>query len=486
MYSIFGFYDELDYLTFCYQVLIIILIGISLLTFFKILWSKIFSSVNINCWFCGKVSKIEKSCSNWWFCLECEQWNGFKEDGDYYQIIPEMYETPVHSVNEANLPNEKSLLCQACLSKQSRKINELAAFVPKDEKHFELESDDFERFLNEKYKPCLSCLSVISYHLQEQDKQIHMTHSQSSSSSSLRKLNMNSTSSSSKSIFKCVVKLMLLLALLWLYRLPTYISAKYLLVYPICFFIYFNILYKTRSFRFKGLVSILGVLLYYFGELKLVTIFVLFSYLIEVISTVWELLKWIFQTKDFYQQKMSFSKVKKLQQNHKIGSFPAEGIVSNGFNRVESFNDIPPQGNSIVTPDLLHGHLDAMQIGNKDSTLGFKGMVNEKNHVMAALKYKDVVNNKKVDSSQRPLLRPATFILQQKKDSSLPDRTLQDDEPFTKIKTNLVLKEKGISSEAVALNKSSISRKKLNWTYFAIGGLVISFLFNIYLISKEF
>ena len=57
--------------------------------------------------------------------------------------------------------------------------------------------------------------------------------------------------------------------------------------------------------------------------------------------------------------------------------------------------------------------------------------MNETNHVMAALKYKDSVGFKDVVSSQRPLLRPATFLIHQQKDNNVQDSL----EPFTKIKT---------------------------------------------------
>lgn len=46
-------------------------------------WYLVLRQVNVNCWFCGKVSSISASETNSWTCPECDQFNGFTSEGTF-------------------------------------------------------------------------------------------------------------------------------------------------------------------------------------------------------------------------------------------------------------------------------------------------------------------------------------------------------------------------------------------------------------------
>ncbi len=44
-------------------------------------WYLYLRQVNVNCWFCGKISSIRASETNSWTCPDCDQFNGFTSEG---------------------------------------------------------------------------------------------------------------------------------------------------------------------------------------------------------------------------------------------------------------------------------------------------------------------------------------------------------------------------------------------------------------------
>ena len=50
-------------------------------------WYLYLRKVNVNCWFCGKVSLIRASETNSWTCPYCDQFNGFTSEGKSKKTI---------------------------------------------------------------------------------------------------------------------------------------------------------------------------------------------------------------------------------------------------------------------------------------------------------------------------------------------------------------------------------------------------------------
>ena len=77
----------------------------------------------VECHFCGTAQEVFRSQRNSFFCTACEQYNGFRADGDYNVDRPEL---SVEELNQASLAargvfetrNNEDLLCDRCQAKQ--------------------------------------------------------------------------------------------------------------------------------------------------------------------------------------------------------------------------------------------------------------------------------------------------------------------------------------------------------------------------------
>lgn len=122
-------------------------------------------SVSVNCWFCGAQTVVPYGNFNCWDCPSCEQYNGFKEDGDYNKPIPAQHDERLNFTAPASCQSDSSplkmktsnQLCSACNYHQLVKIRLLANFTPTEEGQFEAEAEEYRRHLEEVYALCPSC-----------------------------------------------------------------------------------------------------------------------------------------------------------------------------------------------------------------------------------------------------------------------------------------------------------------------------------------
>lgn len=123
-------------------------------------------SVSVNCWFCGAQTVVPYGNFNCWDCPSCEQYNGFKEDGDYNKPIPAQHNERLNFTAPASCQWDSSpvkvmkssnQLCSACNYHQLVKIRLLANFTPTQEGQFEAEAEEYRRHLEEVYALCPSC-----------------------------------------------------------------------------------------------------------------------------------------------------------------------------------------------------------------------------------------------------------------------------------------------------------------------------------------
>ncbi|CAN8015906.1 unnamed protein product [Ixodes persulcatus] len=136
-------------------------------------------SVKVNCWFCGITTVVPYGNINCWDCPTCEQYNGFKEDGDYNKPIPAQYDEALNFASTAGRLAESSLgsikldwdneLCSTCNYHQLIKIRLLADFTPTREDRFDSEVEEYQKRLEEVYALCGACAQRLRHRLSEQD-----------------------------------------------------------------------------------------------------------------------------------------------------------------------------------------------------------------------------------------------------------------------------------------------------------------------------
>lgn len=135
----------------------------------------------VSCWFCNKESFVFIIYKNNWTCESCDQYNGFKKDGDYNKQIPEMQaenkqtycinNTPKKSVESTNL------LCARCNASQEQKLKDLNKFEAKNEDNFDEEYRIYKSKLDHIHDLCRACKTKLNQHLTRQDLQIgHYLH----------------------------------------------------------------------------------------------------------------------------------------------------------------------------------------------------------------------------------------------------------------------------------------------------------------------
>ncbi|XP_078094842.1 transmembrane protein 201-like isoform X1 [Mustelus asterias] len=139
--------------------------------------------VKVNCWFCSQDTTVPYGNRNCWDCPNCEQYNGFQENGDYNKPIPAQYmehlnhmvtswATPSQASKIQQWPNGQILFCKKCNNNQPLKIKQLASFVPRDEDKYEEEIEVYKHHLEQTYKLCRPCQTAVEYYIKHQDRQI--------------------------------------------------------------------------------------------------------------------------------------------------------------------------------------------------------------------------------------------------------------------------------------------------------------------------
>ncbi|KAK3927855.1 Transmembrane protein 201 [Frankliniella fusca] len=143
-----------------------IVLGVLLPVLFAVFkyWRR--SHMKVNCWFCGLNNFILKKCQDGWICKYCEQYNGFKPDGDYNRDIPAQWDSSQNGgVSFCTSPKPYATpsngLCDDCNRNQEMKVAQLASFQPINPNNFDQEIENFSYHLERAYKLCRTCESVL-------------------------------------------------------------------------------------------------------------------------------------------------------------------------------------------------------------------------------------------------------------------------------------------------------------------------------------
>ncbi|XP_030918405.1 transmembrane protein 201 [Geospiza fortis] len=139
--------------------------------------------VTVNCWFCNQDTVVPYGNRNCWDCPNCEQYNGFQENGDYNKPIPAQYmEHLNHVVSgsptfcDPSKPQQwvssQILLCKKCNNHQTMKIKQLASFSPREEGKYDEEIEVYKHHLEQTYKLCRPCQAAVEYYIKHQNRQL--------------------------------------------------------------------------------------------------------------------------------------------------------------------------------------------------------------------------------------------------------------------------------------------------------------------------
>ncbi|KAM4702893.1 transmembrane protein 201-like [Rhinophrynus dorsalis] len=138
--------------------------------------------VNVNCWFCNQNTLVPYGNRNCWDCPNCEQYNGFQENGDYNKPIPAQHSEHLNHVVSGwrHISNIKSqqwvncqtLLCKKCNNNQTTKIKQLASFLPREEDRYDEEIEVYKHHLEQMYKLCRPCQAAVEYYVKHQNRQL--------------------------------------------------------------------------------------------------------------------------------------------------------------------------------------------------------------------------------------------------------------------------------------------------------------------------
>lgn len=138
---------------------------------------------SVNCWFCNQNTVVPYGNRNCWDCPNCDQYNGFQENGDYNKPIPAQYmENLNHGVSGGHPSSEppktlqwvncQMLLCRKCNNNQTSKIKQLASFIPRDDENYDEEIEAYKHHLEQTYKLCRPCQAAVEYYIKYQNRQL--------------------------------------------------------------------------------------------------------------------------------------------------------------------------------------------------------------------------------------------------------------------------------------------------------------------------
>ncbi|CAI9741321.1 Hypothetical predicted protein [Octopus vulgaris] len=165
---------------------------------FKLIRAKF--PVRVVCWFCSEKSTVPFGNCNCWDCPHCEQYNGFKKDGDYNKPIPAQWSSelnfPISCSKEKMVPLSNGL-CSACNERQLLKVQQLAVFKPFVEANYNKEVNDYKEHLEKIYNLCYKCKLYVQQELEKLDMFLKMKYPQTLSGSALSPASSVSTVSTS-------------------------------------------------------------------------------------------------------------------------------------------------------------------------------------------------------------------------------------------------------------------------------------------------
>ncbi|KAG7472755.1 hypothetical protein MATL_G00112300 [Megalops atlanticus] len=132
--------------------------------------------VQVNCWFCNQDTEVPYGNRNCWDCPNCEQYNGFQENGDYNKPIPAQYLEHLNHGVSAGVSQQwvscQMLLCKKCNNNQTLKIKQLASFMPREDEKYDEEIEVYRHHLEQAYKLCRPCQTAVEYYIKHQNRQL--------------------------------------------------------------------------------------------------------------------------------------------------------------------------------------------------------------------------------------------------------------------------------------------------------------------------
>ncbi|KAM4737853.1 transmembrane protein 201 isoform 2-T2 [Anableps anableps] len=150
---------------------------------YKIATRKKPAHANVNCWFCNQNTVVPYGNRNCWDCPNCDQYNGFQENGDYNKPIPAQYMEHLNHGVSGSVPtletpktlqwvNCQMLLCRKCNNNQTAKIKQLASYVPRDDDNYDEEIEAYKHHLEQTFKLCRPCQTAVEYYIKYQNRQL--------------------------------------------------------------------------------------------------------------------------------------------------------------------------------------------------------------------------------------------------------------------------------------------------------------------------
>uniref|UniRef100_A0A3Q4MG46 Transmembrane protein 201 n=1 Tax=Neolamprologus brichardi TaxID=32507 RepID=A0A3Q4MG46_NEOBR len=150
---------------------------------YKIATRKKPTHASVNCWFCNQNTVVPYGNRNCWDCPNCDQYNGFQENGDYNKPIPAQYMEHLNHGISGSLPSSETpktlqwvncqmLLCRKCNNNQSAKIKQLASYIPRDDENYDEEIEAYKHHLEQTYKLCRPCQTAVEYYIKYQNRQL--------------------------------------------------------------------------------------------------------------------------------------------------------------------------------------------------------------------------------------------------------------------------------------------------------------------------
>lgn len=136
---------------------------------------------DVNCWFCNQNYVVPFGNRNCWDCPNCDQYNGFQENGDYNKPIPAQFMENLNHGVSGSLPStpktqqsvsSQMLLCRKCNKNQTFVIKQLASFIPRNDDNYDEEIEAYKHHLEQTYKLCKPCQTAVEYYIKFQNRHL--------------------------------------------------------------------------------------------------------------------------------------------------------------------------------------------------------------------------------------------------------------------------------------------------------------------------
>ncbi|TMS35493.1 hypothetical protein L596_002886 [Steinernema carpocapsae] len=166
--------------------LAVLLAAASLYFFYTVVRPKF--KYRVSCWFCQHVLWVNYKSINAFTCSKCDQYNGFKENGDYNKRMKFRGKGKSDALQYCKRVPEGHLskgngLCQQCNENQGRLVMQMNKFEPMVEENFEAELKEYEALLNRQYPLCGMCKAYTNRKLR--NERLYMLNGVSKAASSI-------------------------------------------------------------------------------------------------------------------------------------------------------------------------------------------------------------------------------------------------------------------------------------------------------------